>query len=739
MEDREGGPLIDLSQSTDDEGGRPPRRPPAVAAGGGGSGRESREIIEIDDSSDDESRGPRVPAARMSGGTGGGVGRGRADSLSSVDSLENLSQFSQFSMPGRGGDDGAGSQRSKGFTPKSTPTSPADGTPASASSKLGTPLPSSPDGASPRKKYGRRPRGPRRRRFPFGTRDEGPAPDDADDGGEERGASAARVTTEEVPDVMGFKSRLIRGTLGGRRVTASPAPPGRDAGASGLGLYADANRRSVLAANPGSDGGEADEILSVMFESLPEDQKRMWNEMAEKGGGRRGPVTSFDRCRRPVASDPSPEDRGAAERPAAGPTARLARELYEEASRGFLEAGHPDATPDEIRTMLLGGFLRLSADERRTWEEKARAHGPSSDGPAGAGSDRKGPGMGLAAPLEHYHKLHMPRRRLARWCNLPNFQEAVTGFFVRVITGRDGATGKSTYQVCRIAGVVTMARKEYGFPASTGGVRTDKHLVLAVGRRTTTVKMVQVSDKRPTAEEVRRLIDEQLRSGGMQAAMLTKEEVERLRRRQDELIEGRAANRMVESLMSGMSSGRKRLLDARRERIKRARTGRSKSRGVKSEGVKSEKVKSENDEPNGDGDGRKEVVEEEADEMTYAPYRPSKLRYGLAHPDPVVENATLAAVEPPDVTYNLAMPADIISEGRLSDLQVRFVLRILFGTEEDLRCRHFHAASEPDTLISNMGPSLILHRSSRRSCTAASGTRSTCPSRRTPSGRRKEE
>ena len=64
-------------------------------------------------------------------------------------------------------------------------------------------------------------------------------------------------------------------------------------------------------------------------------------------------------------------------------------------------------------------------------------------------------------------------------------------------------------------------------------------------------------------------------------------------------------------------------------------------------------------------------VEEEADEITYRPYRPSKLRYGMAHPDPVVENATLAAVDPPDITYNLALPADIISEGKLSDIQVR--------------------------------------------------------------------
>ncbi len=34
-------------------------------------------------------------------------------------------------------------------------------------------------------------------------------------------------------------------------------------------------------------------------------------------------------------------------------------------------------------------------------------------------------------------------------------------------------------------------------------------------------------------------------------------------------------------------------------------------------------------------------------------YKPAKLLFGRPHPDPVVETASLAAVEPPDITYKL--------------------------------------------------------------------------------------
>ena len=41
---------------------------------------------------------------------------------------------------------------------------------------------------------------------------------------------------------------------------------------------------------------------------------------------------------------------------------------------------------------------------------------------------------------------------------------------------------------------------------------------------------------------------------------------------------------------------------------------------------------------------------------TYSNYKPSKLDVGLPHPDPVVETASLASVESPDVWYDLSLP-----------------------------------------------------------------------------------
>lgn len=47
-----------------------------------------------------------------------------------------------------------------------------------------------------------------------------------------------------------------------------------------------------------------------------------------------------------------------------------------------------------------------------------------------------------------------------------------------------------------------------------------------------------------------------------------------------------------------------------------------------------------------------ERVEEDNHEdlLSYSKYRPAKLKFGVAHPDPVVENASLAAVPPPEIT-----------------------------------------------------------------------------------------
>lgn len=41
--------------------------------------------------------------------------------------------------------------------------------------------------------------------------------------------------------------------------------------------------------------------------------------------------------------------------------------------------------------------------------------------------------------------------------------------------------------------------------------------------------------------------------------------------------------------------------------------------------------------------------------MSYTVYRPKKLDLGIPHPDPVVENTSMAAVEPPELWYRLKL------------------------------------------------------------------------------------
>lgn len=52
-------------------------------------------------------------------------------------------------------------------------------------------------------------------------------------------------------------------------------------------------------------------------------------------------------------------------------------------------------------------------------------------------------------------------------------------------------------------------------------------------------------------------------------------------------------------------------------------------------------------------------------------YWPAKWRFGIAHPHRVVESASLASVQPPDVTYKLRIN-DVIAAGALSIVQVRY-------------------------------------------------------------------
>eukprot|EP00092_Neocalanus_flemingeri_P007898 GFUD01008524.1.p1 GENE.GFUD01008524.1~~GFUD01008524.1.p1 ORF type:complete len:1137 (+),score=338.24 GFUD01008524.1:191-3601(+) len=59
---------------------------------------------------------------------------------------------------------------------------------------------------------------------------------------------------------------------------------------------------------------------------------------------------------------------------------------------------------------------------------------------------------------------------------------------------------------------------------------------------------------------------------------------------------------------------------------------------------------------------------------TYSNYKPTKLKVGLPHPDPVVETASLASVEPADVWYELSLPEEIINERKLSALQLESIV-----------------------------------------------------------------
>jgi len=59
--------------------------------------------------------------------------------------------------------------------------------------------------------------------------------------------------------------------------------------------------------------------------------------------------------------------------------------------------------------------------------------------------------------------------------------------------------------------------------------------------------------------------------------------------------------------------------------------------------------------------------------LTFTDYKPAKLSYGKQHPDAVVETASLAAVEPPDVTYELHLDEQI-ENGTLSGLQLESIV-----------------------------------------------------------------
>lgn len=64
-------------------------------------------------------------------------------------------------------------------------------------------------------------------------------------------------------------------------------------------------------------------------------------------------------------------------------------------------------------------------------------------------------------------------------------------------------------------------------------------------------------------------------------------------------------------------------------------------------------------------------------------YAPAKLKGGQKHPGDIVESASMAAVEPPDITYKPKLAKKIIADGLLSSLQLEAV--IYAGQRHELR------------------------------------------------------
>src|SRR5437868_8918430 len=58
----------------------------------------------------------------------------------------------------------------------------------------------------------------------------------------------------------------------------------------------------------------------------------------------------------------------------------------------------------------------------------------------------------------------------------------------------------------------------------------------------------------------------------------------------------------------------------------------------------------------------------------FVPYVPAKVTGGKPHPAVIVESASMAAVVPPDITYKPHLAPEIVSEGRLSDIQLERVV-----------------------------------------------------------------
>ena len=142
----------------------------------------------------------------------------------------------------------------------------------------------------------------------------------------------------------------------------------------------------------------------------------------------------------------------------------------------------------------------------------------------------------VAADIEDYTRVSIPRRRLARWCNEPFFEDAVKGFYVRLSIGADKAKMKTCYRLCEIVGVETRP-SAYRFPQvkKQKPISTNKVLNLKFGSQVKAFKMFLISDSRPTDDDISMLVN-QLKNSRLNHEILSKKRARKLRKDQDRLV-----------------------------------------------------------------------------------------------------------------------------------------------------------------------------------------------------------
>ena len=59
---------------------------------------------------------------------------------------------------------------------------------------------------------------------------------------------------------------------------------------------------------------------------------------------------------------------------------------------------------------------------------------------------------------------------------------------------------------------------------------------------------------------------------------------------------------------------------------------------------------------------------------SFASYKPKKLTFGKEHPHAIIEAASLALVETPDISYEIKMPSKIYNDGKISGPQLESVV-----------------------------------------------------------------